>query len=802
MLLAISQSDIRAPRCFMNQRVFSSFALFISLAFLNACVFDAPQNTRDASSSAADASSNSPDVNTRADAGIVDASTLDAAPNTDVLTLPDTGAPDAQSPDAQPTGPTPPYNYTLDCQIPQDPTTPGQLRAVPAFPNIEWSFLTMITTTPSAPQTLFVVERAGQIFSVQNDDTATERTLFLDIRDRVNPQGEGGLLGVAFHPDYQNNGHVFTNYTRSDNGQFKTRIARYTRGQNGTLDAASELTLLDIDQPFNNHNGGMIAFGPDGHLYIGMGDGGSGGDPLLHGQNTQTLHGAILRIDVDNPSANRPYGIPADNPFAQNTGDGRAEIFAWGVRNPWRFSFDSLTGDLWVADVGQTRREEVSVVSLGQNLGWKRMEGFRCFDPQQNCNDGSLSLPLFDYPRDVGESITGGIVYRGTQIPSLYGAYIFADYDLNRVFVFRPGEGPFNEEPIFSLDNIVSFAEDENGEILIVNLFGTIYRLDEVVDDPGNVPPFPQTLSETGCFTDLITMTPAQGVFEYAVAQPFWSDGAEKDRYFVLPQGTQLEWQEGRIDFPVGTIFIKTFNLQTDNNNAASSVKLETRFLVKDADRMRGYTYRWNEAQTEATLTQGAETQNIAMQNHDDVNVLEWRYLSRSQCNTCHNAASGGTLGAEGLQLEAAADYEGVGLSSSEALLRYELFSNALPNERAVHPALDDESASLESRARSYLHVNCSSCHLQDGPAGTDLNLDISASLSQMNACDEDPQKGTLGVAGAKLLAPGDADSSVLYLRTVQEVAAKRMPPLGTSRFDIVGSDVLRRWINSLNNCE
>lgn len=323
---------------------------------------------------------------------------------------------------------------------------------------------------------LFIVEQLGRIRILQNGSLLP--AAFLDIDNQVGCCGERGLLGLAFHPQYGQNGFFYVNYT---NNQFNTVIARFQVSANANVaDPGSEQILLAVTQPFANHNGGHLAFGPDGYLYIGLGDGGSGGDPQNLAQNPQSLLGKMLRIDVDNGA---PYAIPADNPFADDdfTLD---EIWVLGLRNPFRYSFDRITGDLFIADVGQDALEEVHLQlansPAGVNFGWRRMEGSQCFNPSSNCNDGSLTLPVFEYGHSLGRcSITGGYRYRGSLNNSLYGFYIYGDHCSGEIFgaVFDRDSG-WSQSVLFDTAfDISSFGEDEAGELYVLDLSGTVYQL-------------------------------------------------------------------------------------------------------------------------------------------------------------------------------------------------------------------------------------------------------------------------------------------------------------------------------------
>jgi glucose/arabinose dehydrogenase len=318
---------------------------------------------------------------------------------------------------------------------------------------------------------LFVVEQPGRIRVLEGH--ALLPAPFLDITKQVLSGGERGLLGLAFHPAYRHNGRFFVNYTRKPDGA--TVVAEYRRGATATSAFQDERSLLIVPQPYPNHNGGMVAFGPDGYLYLGLGDGGSKGDPDNRAQNPQDLLGKILRIDVDRGD---PYGIPMDNPFAK--GGGRPEIYALGLRNPWRFSFDLKTGNLWVADVGQYKWEEIDLVTLGGNYGWHVMEGTHCFYPSPtDCPTTPYRLPVSEYFHDKGRcSITGGYVYRGRIISSLAGMYVYGDFCSGEIFALHKGE-TINEphQILKSSLQISSFGEDAAGELYVLDHKGGVYRL-------------------------------------------------------------------------------------------------------------------------------------------------------------------------------------------------------------------------------------------------------------------------------------------------------------------------------------
>lgn len=321
---------------------------------------------------------------------------------------------------------------------------------------------------------IFVVEQRGVIYVLSGPD-ATQKELFLDIRRLVNDgASEMGLLGLAFHPNFAENGYFFLNYTDAQN----TIVARFTVSGNN-VDPRTREIILAFAQPFRNHNGGQLAFGPDGYLYIAVGDGGSGGDPQGHGQNRQTFHGNILRIDVNKQASPKNYDIPPDNPFVGNAEGYLEEIYAYGLRNPWRFSFDSLTGRLWAADVGQNKVEEINIVEKGKNYGWNIMEGSFCFDPPNDCDATNLEMPVYEYQHPLGRSITGGHVYRGYKLPLLEGAYIYSDYVTGLIWGlwYHDDYEPANYILTDTDLSITSFGLDENKELYFTAFDGKIYCL-------------------------------------------------------------------------------------------------------------------------------------------------------------------------------------------------------------------------------------------------------------------------------------------------------------------------------------
>ena len=347
-----------------------------------------------------------------------------------------------------------------------------------AFPKLDFNGLTNLAQPIGGDDRLFVTEQAGRILAFPNDQDADVLEVFLDIRDRVNNSGsEEGLLGLAFDPRFADNGYLFVYYSAS--GPRRSVLSRFTaHGGRDEGDPDSELVILEVPQPFGNHNGGQIAFGPDGYLYIGLGDGGAAGDPRSNGRNTATLLGSVLRIAVSESTEAIPYRIPADNPLLGQPG-ARPEIWAYGLRNPWRFSFDRDSGDLWAADVGQNRLEEVDLVTAGGDYGWNTMEGTKCFSPPDSCDASGTIPPVWEYSADEGCSIIGGYVYRGPGLPSLSGAYVFGDYCAGKIWAIRYDSARVTESLLVADTDlrITSFGEDRDGRLYVLSQRSGIYRL-------------------------------------------------------------------------------------------------------------------------------------------------------------------------------------------------------------------------------------------------------------------------------------------------------------------------------------
>ena len=347
-----------------------------------------------------------------------------------------------------------------------------------AFPNLTFSSPLDLQNAGDGTDRIFVVERAGVIYVFENSPNVTLKKKFLDITDSVSSGGEMGLLGLAFHPNYESNGYFYVNYTKSLPYR-RTLIVRFKVSSTNpdSADRSTSTILMEISQPYSNHNGGQLAFGPDGYLYIALGDGGSGGDPQDNGQNKSTWLGKLLRINVDQTQGSLKYAIPPDNPFAGNIQGYKEEIYAYGLRNPWRFSFDFPTGRLWCADVGQNTLEEIDLIVNGGNYGWRCYEGTLPYN-LSGCNATNYLFPIFEYPRSEGNSVTGGYVYRGPNVPGIYGKYVYGDYVSRKIWALTYDgiNPPVNQLLLTAAGSITSFGVDMNNELYVVSFDSRIYR--------------------------------------------------------------------------------------------------------------------------------------------------------------------------------------------------------------------------------------------------------------------------------------------------------------------------------------
>ena len=675
------------------------------------------------------------------------------------------------------------------CRLPLPPPRTSGVTTNRVFRNLPITD-TVILLGSINDERWFSVEKNGLVFSfdASNPDVSRLETV-LDITDRViDDTSETGLLGMAFHPLFPSQNTAYLFYTDQVDGEYQSHLVEYSSFDDGnTLDPASERRLLTITGHRNhNHKGGTLAFGPDGYLYLGLGDGGN----ATESQNPFSLFGSLLRIDVD---GGQPYAIPPDNPFADGL-QGAPEVSAYGFRNPWRWSIDPETNLIWLTDVGLSSWEEINIVEPGSNYGWPILEGPEC-RLELNCSTEGLTPPVHAYAHDAsgGIVVVGGFVYRGATLPELEGTFIYAD-GTDRVWaLFFDDQG--NPDPELLIDGglaggfIRSMFQSDDGELYLVK-GGLIYQLVRSTGD-GQANEFPATLAETGCVDPVSPTVMAEGVIPYDVNSAYWTDGAAKARWMALPDKETIELDaDGDFLFPRGTVLIKEFSL--------FGKRVETRLFARhDNGDWAGYSYAWNEDETAAELVPATGRQ---------IEISGQRYSipSRSQCLACHTEAAGRALGPEVRQLNGELTYAATGRTANQltTLDVIGLLDKPLPDVPENLEALatiDDASASIADRALSYLHSNCSSCHRPDGGGRGPADLRFQP-LSKMNICDVAPETSDLGIEDARLLAPGDPQRSIISVR-LASLSPEAMPPIGKNLVDIDAAAVLEEYIASVSQC-
>lgn len=703
-----------------------------------------------------------------------------------------------------------------------------------ALPGLTFTQPVAITSPPGETNRLFVVEKTGRILVITNlaNPTLTE---FMSLS--VVTDSESGLLGLAFHPGYATNGYFYVfssrSLTTSQGTGLHQCISRFqTSPPNAnTASPATELFLIRQRDTAANHNGGDLHFGMDGYLYASVGDEGAQYNGNGHAQIiTNKFFSAILRLDVDKRAGNLPpnfhpanstnYFIPADNPFVGlssylgqtfNPTNVRTEFFSIGYRNPWRMSFDPATGYLYVADVGQDFYEEISVITNGANAGWAYYEGAQLAKPlypnQANIYanpPAGLTPPIQEYPHGSGNlsgnSVSGGIVYRGTRISQLYGAYVFGDYSSGNIWMLRyDGTNTVPYERITGANGPVAFGRDpRNGDVLIAQINnGQIGRLDYSATPTGA--PLPATLADTGAFSNLTTLAPNPGIVPYDINVAFWSDHALKSRWFSVPNTNQQITFSGTNNwlFPTGTVWIKHFELELTNGVPASRKRLETRFLVRNPGGIYGITYRWNTPTNAVLVPEAGLDELFTISDGGILRTQAWHYPSRSECQACHTVQSSYAGGFNTAQLNRNFTYGSQTTNQLEALRLAGYLSNADANYHLL-PALkaaDDASVSREFRVRSYLEANCSYCHRPGGVVAAQWDARISTPGPQTGIIDGD-LNNNFGHLDARVIAPGSLTNSILFQR-IANLGSGHMPPLATSVVNTQAVALLAAWITN-----
>lgn len=664
---------------------------------------------------------------------------------------------------------------------------------------------------------------------------------------------------LTFHPKFQENGYLYlSDKTPEGQDPRKVRVRRFTlpRGQGlgvrspnlqpstlnqpGSIVSGSERTI--IEWVSDGHDGAALAFGLDGMLYVTSGDGTSDSDINLVGQEMSLLVSKLLRIDVDHPDAGREYSVPKDNPFV-GIPNVRPETWAHGFRNPWKMTVDGKTGHVWVGMNGQDLWETAYLIEKGANYGWSAYEGSHPFYPNRKLGIGKLTQPTVEHHHSEARSLTGGIVYYGSKHPELQGAYIYGDYSTGKIWGVRHDGRKilWHRELADTSVQIAAFATDSDGEILIADYRGDQSAIYTLEPTPKDLPPadFPKRLSETGLFNSVKGHVPHPALIPYTVNAPLWSDNAYKERFIALPgrDSSITMTAERGWEFPERSVMVKSFALETREGDASSRRWIETRLLAKEQGEWVGYSYIWNDAQTEAVLADKKGEDR-------EYRGVKWHYPSRAECMVCHSRAANFVLGLSTLQMNAVNRYRRVRdnqlrllehlgvlktdwLQESQQWVRTEARrlgwtearikaylekQQTEPGQRQPVPSTllvqnlerfpkladpSDTKASLDSRARSYLHSNCAQCHVSAGGGNSAIELEYSRAAKDMKLFDVAPLHDTYGIQEAKLVSPGNPDRSVLLHRMTHRDKG-HMPPLATSVVDRRAVELMREWVGKM----
>lgn len=739
-----------------------------------------------------------------------------------------------------------------------DPPSPYKVRRV--YPELKLNFPVGVFRQPGSDRLLVIQQPRSYspttIRRFRDEPNVRETELLLEADETA--------YDITFHPKFAENGYVYV----GSNGPFsgpsaakKTRVTRYKLDPKPPYAFDPKSAREIIAWASDGHNGGALAFGLDGMLYVTSGDGTSDSDTNLTGQGLDHLLAKVLRLDVDHPAAGQEYGVPADNPWTKRAGT-RPETWAYGLRNPWRMTVDPQTGHLWVGNNGQDVWEQIYFVRKGDNYGWSVMEGSHPFYLTRTAGPDPFVKPAAEHHHSVARSLTGGVVYYGQRHPELRGAYLYGDYSTGKIWAMKHDgkQVVWHKEIADSTLAITGFGFDSQGELLICDHRGddqgALYTLDST--PPVATPtPFPRKLSETGLFRQVAGHQMHPAAIPYSVNSPLWSDGAHKERWLAIPGAdAKIDMTPSRgWNFPNGTVLVKSFALEDETGDKPADARsrrwIETRLLTRQDNEWVGYSYQWNDQQTDATLVDGAGLDREfpirtarSAEHPDGVRKQAWHYPSRAECMVCHSRAANYVLGLTTAQMNREHDYHGVRdnqlrvlehlgftrsnwATESPAKWRESLAAQgktdaqigealaAPPQAKgqrtpvassllAVHPDQYERLADpydrqepLERRVRAYLQANCAHCHVEAGGGNAQMNLEWTAKLDKMNVLDVKPLHHTFDIPEPKLIARGEPAKSVL-LERVQRRKPGQMPPLATTRPDPQAVELIRQWIESL----
>ncbi len=695
------------------------------------------------------------------------------------------------------------------------PDPPPPYTVAPAFPRLVFEQPVVLASAKGTDR-LFVGEVRGKVYSFPNDPACTRPDLVVDLK--TIHRDASMLYGMAFHPKFAENRAVYLCYVLGDSQPDGTRVSRFemSRTDPPRIDPKSEQVVITWFS--GGHNGGCLAFGPDGDLYISAGDGAGPAppDPARTGQDLSDLLSSILRIDVDHPEGSRPYRVPPDNPFVKTPG-ARPEIWAFGSRNPWRMSFDRATGNLWVGDVGWELWELVYRVERGGNYGWSATEGPQPVHADERRGPGPIVPPIVAHPHSEAASITGGYVYHGKQLRELAGAYVYGDFQTGKVWGLRydGNQVVWHQELANTPLQLVSFGEDNAGELYALD-YERSKQIWKFVPNPaaGTNRSFPRRLSETGLFASTQEHRPAPGVIPYAINASQWADLTQAERFLALPGDGRIDIDErGYWRLPDGSALARTVSIDLEQGNPGSRRRIETQVLHREDGAWRPYTYVWDDNQRDAMLAEApgaSRTFNVRDPNAPGgQRTIAYRIHGRAECLLCHNPwvemqttnygrQSASPVALTTAQLNRDGVREGTGVNQVRAFAQMGLLSKPVaagPLPRLADP--HDPSAPVELRARSYLDVNCAHCHQFNAGGTANILLSATVPLAKTMAVDVRPIQGTFGLADARIIAPGAPEGSVLYYR-IAKLGGGRMPRVGSSVVDDRAVRLIGDWIAAM----
>jgi putative heme-binding domain-containing protein len=689
------------------------------------------------------------------------------------------------------------------------PEAPAPYRLAPAFPKLKFQKPTCIEELPGTGR-LLVTEMDGRIYSFPKIMGVNEADLIADLRELLPEEFAGrsvSLYDAEFHPAFRENGFLFLCYVHP--GDSQTRVSRWTMRVEGAPQIVAGSEKVIITWPSGGHMGGCLEFGDDGCLYISTGDGTGPNPPdgLTTGQDVSDLLGAILRIDVDHADGERSYSIPSDNPFVDRPG-ARPEIWAYGLRNPWKFGVDPESGEIFAADNGWESWEMVHRIVRGGNCGWPVMEGRAALRTEVKVGPTPIVPPVKDHPHSEANSVIGGPVYRGKKLPDLAGSFIYGDYITGTIWAIKPDkDNSYSHTTLVDTDQqIIAFTEGSGGEVYVLDydFTGKIYELlpSGLTDTSAT---FPRRLSETGLFASLETLEPAAGVVPYQVQVPRWMDGAEGERWIAIPGDGQVRLAAGSeqpAEYPEGTVLVKQVSLAQEKGG--KPIRLETQILHYESGTWRPYSYLWDEAGRDAELVgpMGA-ARPLHLSNGAGRGDRTWRVSAVNECKLCHNAGARFVLGFTPNELNVSGfggfgGFSGAVASDQLTILAAQGVIASAPTaaddpSRLVDP--HDASQSIEDRARSYLHANCAMCHRPEGNAIVSFYLRRDLPFEKLNT-NKGTGIGTFGMPDAKVIAAGDPYRSLVMYR-MSKLGYARMPYIGSQMVDSAGTALVEEWIRS-----